>query len=252
VHGKAAHSSTPHLGVNAIEKLLGRLPARGVARIEGGTSANTVPAAAQAIVFGQPPADDTEIAASHVDGAVDLGPAIAVMQNLWREWIALAAALEPKHDTLFSPDHVVNNLGVVASEGGGVVAQFDARLLPEHDPQRLMSAFAEQARAHVPGSLRLELEVLRDNPGMRAQPDSPLLTALADVLRAEGLPGEPRAKPTSTEAGVFARAGVHAAVFGPGVSTGNAHTANEWNRTADLERAISIYAALVRRLCVTP
>ena len=40
---------------------------------------------------------------------------------------------------------------------------------------------------------------------------------------------------------MFARAGCDAAVTGPGVSVGNAHTANEWNRETDLEAAIELY-----------
>jgi acetylornithine deacetylase/succinyl-diaminopimelate desuccinylase-like protein len=64
-----------------------------------------------------------------------------------------------------------------------------------------------------------------------------------------GLDPTPKAKPTSTEAGVFARAGCLAAVIGPGSSTGNAHTANERIEMAQLEQACDLYESLLLELC---
>ena len=57
------------------------------------------------------------------------------------------------------------------------------------------------------------------------------------------------AKPTSTEAGIFARAGCEAIVIGPGRSTGNAHTANERIESSQLEKAIDLYESLLIELC---
>jgi len=70
-----------------------------------------------------------------------------------------------------------------------------------------------------------------------------------NVLTRFGLDPAPRAKPTSTEAGVFARAGCQAAVIGPGRSTGNAHTANERIEMAQLEKACDLYQSLLLELC---
>jgi len=64
-----------------------------------------------------------------------------------------------------------------------------------------------------------------------------------------GLRERPGVKPTNTEAGVFHRAGAEAIVFGPGRSTGNAHTANEHTSLAQMEKAIEFYRALIERLC---
>jgi acetylornithine deacetylase/succinyl-diaminopimelate desuccinylase-like protein len=73
--------------------------------------------------------------------------------------------------------------------------------------------------------------------------------AAAAVLSRHGLDPKPRAKPTSTEAGVFARAGCEAIVFGPGRSTGNAHTANERIEMAQLEKACDLYESFLVELC---
>jgi len=75
------------------------------------------------------------------------------------------------------------------------------------------------------------------------------MRSAAAVLARHGLEGKPRAKPTSTEAGVFARAGCEAIVFGPGRSTGNAHTANERIEMAQLEQACDLYESLLVELC---
>ncbi len=227
--GKAAHSSTPHLGENAILKMLAAAP---LAELQGGSSANTVPAEASAIVAGDDPID-----------AIDLSSAAATMRELWSLWCAQTAALQPARDEEFAPAEAVNNLGRIESKDDVLQALFDARLLPEHDPAALIASFTAAAR--VPAALAFEAFTERDNPGMRAKPDSRLLAALT---RASGK--APRAKPTSTEAGVFFRLGVDAAVMGPGVSIGNAHTANEWNSIRDLQNAVPIYTQLIRELCL--
>ena len=84
---------------------------------------------------------------------------------------------------------------------------------------------------------------------MALRDDSPLVLAAGRVLARHGLDPNPRAKPTSTEAGVFARAGCEAIVFGPGRSTGNAHTANERIEMAQLEKACDLYESLLVELC---
>ena len=100
------------------------------------------------------------------------------------------------------------------------------------------------------GELTLLVETLRNASGMALRDDAPLLLAAGRVLARHGLDPKPRRKPTNTEAGVFARAGCEAIVFGPGVSTGNAHCANEVQRDVAVPTAIDFYEALARKLCV--
>ena len=99
------------------------------------------------------------------------------------------------------------------------------------------------------GELSLEIEVTRNAGGMALAEDAPLVKTAGAVLMRHGLDGKPRAKPTSTEAGVFARKGCEAIVFGPGRSTGNAHTANERIEMAQLEKACDLYESLLVELC---
>ena len=266
--GKAAHSSTPHLGVNAIGKALRWAKSSGtpVLGARGGTSSNVVPASCTLLVptpreKGEPAPDE-----------VKFFPSRPLAPNLWRA-LATASALEelwqetlpPGADPRFDPPGAVGGLNVLTSAepatappdavyGKGEIAlQLDARLLPNQDPDALIQAFTSRAQEWVAqlgrGELTLEVEVTRNAGGMALADDAPLVRAAAAALAKHGLDGRPRAKPTSTEAGVFARAGCEAIVFGPGRSTGNAHTANERIEMAQLEQACDLYESLLVELC---
>ena len=76
-----------------------------------------------------------------------------------------------------------------------------------------------------------------------------ILQRAGRALASIGLDGEPVAKPTSTEGGVFSRWGSEALVFGPSPTKGNAHTPNEYALLPQVERAIDAYEAMLRELC---
>jgi acetylornithine deacetylase/succinyl-diaminopimelate desuccinylase-like protein len=255
--GKAAHSSTPHLGENAILKALQYAKASGAAAlsIRGGTSSNVVPASCVLEVPAPREKGDPQPA------DVKFTPARESEPNLWRT-LATASALEelwqqnlPKDaDARFDPAGTVGGLNVIeTSKAGEVSFQLDGRLLPSHDPEQVIASFTEQAKAWVDrlgqGALEVRFETLRNAGGMAARPDSQLVRIVQKVLTAHGLNAKADAKPTSTEAGIFARASCDAIVFGPGRSTGNAHTANERIEMAQLAQACDLYEALLVELC---
>jgi acetylornithine deacetylase/succinyl-diaminopimelate desuccinylase-like protein len=254
--GKAAHSSTPQLGDNAILKALAWVKSSGSAVVaaKGGSGTNVVPASCALEVpapreKGQPEPEETTFL-----------PARPPQPNLWRA-LATASALEELwqrmlpagSDPRFDPAGAVGGLNVLESAGGAVSIQLDARLLPGHDPDALVEAFKAQALAWVAqlgqGELELEISVERNASGMSLPGDSPLVRSAGAVLARHGLDPAPRAKPTSTEAGVFARAGCEAIVIGPGRSTGNAHTPNERVEMAQLAKACDLYESLLVELC---
>ena len=267
-NGTAAHSSTPHLGVNAIHKALRWAKSSGtpVLAARGGTGSNVVPASCTLLV--PTPRDKGEPAPDEVK----FFPARPLSPNLWRA-LATASALEelwqetlPRGaDPRFDPPGSVGGLNVLTSAeapaaapdavyaAGEIALQLDARLLPNQDPDALIQGFTVRAQEWVAqlggGELTLEIEVTRNAGGMALEDDAPLVKAAGAVLARHGLDGAPRAKPTSTEAGVFARAGCAAIVFGPGRSTGNAHTANERIEMAQLEQACDLYESLLVELC---
>src|SRR3989442_579822 len=267
--GKAAHSSTPHLGKNAIRRALTWARSSGTPLLSaaGGTSANVVPASC--VLEVPAPRDSGEPAPDEVRFL----PAAAPRPNLWRAvmtagapedlWVGLLRDLAPREDARFDPPGGVGGLNVLESEGevapGAVYgraaahATLDARLLPEHDPDALPRAFEDKAQEWVRGlggdELSLRVEVTRNAGGMSLDDGAELVASIGRVLSRSGLDPRTRAKPTSPEPGVFARAGCQAVVIGPGRSTGNAHTPNERIEIAQLEKACDLYESLLVELC---
>jgi acetylornithine deacetylase/succinyl-diaminopimelate desuccinylase-like protein len=254
--GKAAHSSTPHLGENAIVKALAWVKSSGspVLAARGGTGTNIVPASCTLEVpapreKGRPEPEGTRFL-----------PPRAPQPNLWRA-VATASALEELWqrtlpagtDARFDPAGAVGGLNVLDSGEDGVAFQLDGRLLPAHDPDALIARFSAEAQKWVEqlgqGEVTLSVSVERNASGMSLPDDAPLIRAAGAALSRHGLDPHPRAKPTSTEAGVFARAGCEAIVIGPGRSTGNAHTPNERIEMAQLEQACDLYESLLVELC---
>ncbi|MBS2030038.1 MAG: M20/M25/M40 family metallo-hydrolase [Deltaproteobacteria bacterium] len=241
VLGKAAHSSTPHLGENAILKAWPEL--RGVGAIDAGSVANKVPAELRAHV-----ADPN--GSVKLDGAFDLDPALQVAHNACFAWTSAIKKTSPGPNARFNPADAVCNWGVLESQGANVEAIFDARLVPGQSPQAVFGYFEPWIQKHVDPRFDVTVQIERSNEAMQLQRPSALLDAAQAASKALGLDPEPQAKPTNTEAGVFASAGYESIVFGPGVSTGNAHCANEVQLVSQCRTAIDFYEALARKLCV--
>lgn len=249
--GRSAHSSTPHLGINAIEKALTALGDSPFIQLEGGTVANKVPARCTVDI---PRASAPEASSSRKD-AVDGGRDAAAMGQLARRsfalWKELALAQEPRMNASFDPDRAVVNWGAARISSGRAALTFDCRLLPGHHPEWLTESFQAGLEALAQsGGARVRVLVDRASPAMELKEPSQLLSAARDACRDVGLDDQPKAKPTNTEAGVFAAAGAESLVFGPGRSTGNAHCANEHNLYSQMEKAIDFYRALITRLCL--
>src|SRR5438270_5889822 len=192
--GKAAHSSTPNLGSNAIRRALAWARSSGTPLLSasGGTSTNVVPASC--ILEVPAPRESGEPAPDEVRFLPATGP----RPNLWRAavsagaledlWLGLVGELEPRQDSRFDPPGGVGGLNVFESEGDAVGsgvygravarATIDARLLPQHDPDELLGKFEQKAREWVQGlgagELSLSIEVTRNAGGMSLPDDAEL------------------------------------------------------------------------------
>jgi len=231
IAGHSAHSSTPHLGRNAIETAIERLrqaDTRGVIALDGGGATNQVPAACTLarLVDG--------------DGATpedvrDARPLVAFQQS----WRALLARLAEVKDPDFDPDCTVGNLGRVTLRDGVCTLTFDLRPIPGTDPEAVVSCLEELA----------DIRCLRTNPPLETPADSELVCAVVRAQRAAGRPERVETKATCTEAGLLSAAGLDAIVLGAGTSVGNVHRPNEHTRLAELEQAAELYAAAIADLC---
>src|SRR3954469_10651142 len=205
--GKAAHSSTPHLGDNAILKALSWVKSSGSAVVtaRGGSGTNVVPASCV-----------LEVPAPREKGAPEPAstkflPPRAPQPNLWRA-LATASALEELwqrllpagSDARFDPPGAVGGLNVLESAEGGISIDLDARLLPDQDPEAVIASFSRAAQDWVrqlgEGELEITVGIERNAGGMSLASDAPLIRSVQKIVSAHGLDPTPRAKPTSTEA----------------------------------------------------
>ena len=246
--GRSVHSSTPKLGINAIEKAFDAIRGTAFVSLEAGTVANKVPARCVVV---RPLQGLGSKAATVAEKPLDAASTGAFAERLFELWRDLAFAQQPQVNASFDPDRSVVNWGVARIRGTRAQLTFDGRLLPGHHPEKLTGAFEERAGAMAAevGAAAIRVKVSRSTPAMELDESSELLSKARQACRDVGLPDRPGVKPTNTEAGVFHRAGAEAIVFGPGRSTGNAHTANEHTSLAQMEKAIEFYRALIERLC---
>ncbi len=186
-HGKAAHSSKPHLGVNAIYAMT------------------------------------------------------PVLRALQAENERLAGATHP----LCGPGTV--SVGTIA--GGTQVnnvpdrcsIEIDRRLIPGEDAEVV---YRHYSNAFGPG-VEIEPPSICDGP-LDTPGDAAVARCACEVLGELGLDARPAGVPYGSDASKLARAGVPSIVMGPG-SIDQAHTADEWVRTDEVEQALEIYRRIMER-----
>jgi acetylornithine deacetylase/succinyl-diaminopimelate desuccinylase-like protein len=241
-HGKAVHSSTPHLGDNAIHKLidyLTKLP-EGVAVInaKGGSSVNTVPADAFVEI-------DANATFSEMDSRESVGNKLVRLareiQKLDREFLNF-------EDVVFSPSHPTLNIGMLDTREDYLWLSVSIRVTPNISHDQL-TAWLDRLKkiAELSGS---KFKPQRISPAALTSLSSELVVGAQEILKSMRQPSEPITKASGTECSVYRKYGVDCIVFGPGVSIGNSHTANEFNFLSQLETASLFYGRCVTRFCI--
>jgi acetylornithine deacetylase/succinyl-diaminopimelate desuccinylase-like protein len=231
--GTAAHSSTPHLGRNAIDLALERLAqpdVRAVIALEGGGSVNVVPDRARLAACVAAPGPCVAVP------GFDVAPLVAFQRAFGKR----LAELRERTDPDFDPGYTVGNLGAVTLREGVCTFRFDLRPIPgvaARDVVKPLEAIAE-------------IVLVRENPGLLTAPDAELVRAVTDAQHAVGLPRRVATKATSTEAGVISEQGLEVIVLGAGPSVGNVHKPNEHTRIPELAAARDLYTEVLRTLCV--
>ena len=219
--GESAHSSTPHLGKNAIEAALRRVAEidnAAIADFSGGEAVNQVP--------------------DRCTLAIGSGYPQEPLFEFLCAWRRLRMELPAQQDPDFDPDHSVANLGRVEFREGRPVFTFDLRPVPGVDPLEVVRPLEECAM----------LEPLRVNPPLETARGADLIRAVVSAQQSLGLGERVGTKATSTEAGIFSAAGLETVVIGAGVSVGNVHRPNEHTLISQLEVMCELYRETLRRL----
>ena len=266
VIGRAAHSSTPHLGDNAIVRALERLvqrPGAGVLAIRGGDAVNKVPArcevtlasaaaaskllseGANAVLVEFDPSDRSIRPDSLIPPA-----ALTLLAHFVRELGRFASSAGPS-DPDYAAPALTCNPAVLRSDDGELRLQFELRPPPglalgelRQGLYQLADRFGDEA---LRSGFRWSLNEERANPAFRANVESAALAAAMEALGRCGLPRRTAIKMGCTEAGVYAAAGLDPVVFGPGPSTGVIHAPNEYAAISELTAALNFYRELLVR-----
>jgi acetylornithine deacetylase/succinyl-diaminopimelate desuccinylase-like protein len=253
--GKAAHSSTPALGVNAIDVALEATAINlklNLAAISGGTAVNVVPARCD-VVVATDAAVDLPVGGAVESAAVDRAVAEIIPPEVVTTAIRFIAALRKYADTggNVEPDYAAPTLtcnpGVIRSTSGSMTLEFELRPPPGLALDEVRAGVARVARkiSRIAVGVSMTLGEKRANPGFRAPAASETVEIAMGALASAGLALNSGVKSGCTEAGIYATAGLDPVVIGPGPSTGVIHAPNEYNFLSDVEAAVRFYRALL-------
>lgn len=235
-HGKAAHSSVPHLGESAIRKMLeflSQLPDGVVVmEIDGGLSTNTVPSHAF-----------LEIEASVVKNPI--APRIRAIDKVIRD---LEKEFQTYRDPEFVPETPTLNIGLIRTHEDHVQIGGSCRL-PPVITQAVYEKWMERL-AQVCHEMGGSFRVSDYKKPFRTPTNSILVKACLDELRAMGLSDIPTTQASTNEASLFSRVGIECVCFGAGRREDNAHTPGENVKIEDLRSATAFYSGILRRFCV--
>ena len=249
--GKAAHSSTPTLGENAITKALRTIslvPDLRVVSIDGGDAVNKVPARCEVVVAAESPALLDTIHGQVIGRTTRIIPvqAISAVSRFIQALNYFAQSAGPAEPD-YAPPTLTSNLGVINTRDNRIVIQFELR-----PPPSLALGLVRDGVEAIAGTLAdsyagltVQLIEKRANPGFRSSGGSEAVELGMAALARAHLPMESGVKAGCTEAGVYAAVGLQPIVFGPGPSTGVIHAPNEYNLLSEVEGAVRFYRALL-------
>lgn len=222
--GKAAHSSTPALGENAIRKAINDVRKRGMGiySLQGGTDSNRIPDLCEGLVQDQTNAETER-----------LFTLLSKLDELEREF-------KKRKDARFNPSSGTLSLNMARMGDEKLNLTFDIRCLPDMDANRL--AKEVEVIAQSVGSKVAALAI--DYP-LKGKKDSPLMKAASKALKECGVRPACKTKASSTEAALYHQYGAEAVVFGPGISVGNVHRPNEHNSLRQIGVATRFYTQVL-------
>ena len=253
--GKAAHSSTPALGINAIEIALEAMAINlklNLAAISGGTAVNVVPARCDVVVATDAALDvpiGGAIEAATFEGRIAEIIPLEVVTTMLRFISALRKYADTGGGDVpgYAAPTLTCNPGVIRSASGSMTLEFELRPPPglALDDVRTGVARVVEEISRTAAGVSVALGEKRANPGFRAAAASETVEIAMGALASAGLELNSGVKAGCTEAGIYAAAGLEPVVIGPGPSTGVIHAPNEYNFLSDVEAAVRFYRALL-------
>jgi acetylornithine deacetylase/succinyl-diaminopimelate desuccinylase-like protein len=251
--GRAAHSSTPALGRNAITMALATLaanPQLRVLSIEGGDAVNKVPARCAVAFAGNLPQAPSFTGAAIAQPTMPTSIPAEAVDTMARfvEGLQQFADRTGVSEADYAPPTLTCNPGVMRTTKGALMLEFELRPSPALALEKVQRGVEDIIGqwGETNNQVTLELLMRRANPGFRSSLEGETVELAMAALARAGLPLDTGVKAGCTEAGIYAAAGLKPVVFGPGPSTGVIHAPNEYNFLADVAGAIAFYDQLLR------
>ena len=236
--GKAAHSSTPHLGDNAIVKMLEYLQSvpENMVLIEadGGIRFNSIPN--QAIIE-----LDT-----HFSSPESLS--LKKLNTIYRTIREVEQEMRSVQDTEFEPPHSTLSIGMLRTFDDSIWMGGSCRVLPnvtQDNYEKWMSKIklvCESQQSHF--------RIIDYKRPFRASENSQLVKAAQSILQKMDLDPKCTALASTNEASLFTRTHMECICFGAGVRQDNVHTSEEHVKIEDLQKSIFFYQQMVERFCL--
>ena len=259
--GKAAHSSTPHLGENAIEELfnfLKTMPDLSLVSIEGGHLINVI--AESAVLKGLAtqkitpnPKKFTASEEENSEKGMVFSPHMTKMLiTLYEVVRRYAHAFKKTPLDTFDPPYSLLSCNVLKTQSNQITLQLSIRTLPNLDTNAWFLGFSQEIEKVKQNQEDINILVknLRESKPMETSISSTLVREARHILQQMGLQDIVATKATSTEASIYAQMGAEAIVWGPGISVGNVHRPNEFNYSHHLNKAVIFYEKLIESFCV--
>ncbi|AGH96576.1 M20 family metallopeptidase [Pseudobdellovibrio exovorus] len=235
--GRSAHSSTPHLGDNAIQKMLDflqKMPENMVLiEVDGGTRFNMIPS--QAMV-------ELEMV-SHIKN-----PTLQKLNKIYKVIQEVDVDMRLLVDEEFEPSHSTWSAGIIRTQTDSILLGGSCRILPNvtQEQYELWMKKIQQVCEECGAQFRIT-DYKRP---YRTNDSSVLIKSAQSILEKMGL--EPRcvSLASTNEASLFTRLDIECICFGAGVREGNVHTPEEHVKIEDLEKATAFYEQMIERFCL--
>lgn len=235
--GKAAHSSSPHLGESAVIKMLDyliQLPESiSLMDIDGGISHNSVP--------------------GHALLEIDVvskikKPIVAKIGRIYTAIRALESEFLKFKDVGFFPSEPTLNIGLIRTYEDHVLISGSCRIPPIITQEIYESWMGKLHRICEENDS--QFRVTDYKKPFRTDESSAFIAGCREELLGLGLSGDLISQPSTNEASIFSRTGIDCLCFGPGKREGNAHTPSEHVAIADLHKATQFYRKVIERFCL--
>ena len=234
--GIAAHSSQPHKGENAIEKMFAffkQMPDQLlVLEIDGGTNYNSIPV--HSLV---------EFDTFSVDGPTVNQKIIMIYDKV----MELKKQFETIKDENFDPPFTTFNIGMVRTYSDHLKIMGCVRW-PVGVEESVYMAWMDELK-HVCQSVGAVFRVRDYKKPFSEDRATEFVRKCHSAIQSEVPSSKLATQPVTNEANVFHKLGLETLVFGPGIREGNSQTPNEFVSIDNLHKAIRIYQKIIENIC---